>query len=93
MQLLSEIGLQIYLVIAFFTDQDRRQLLIRFKYALSDQSLPIGFLNFYITQLITMLCVNILALIGVGYLFVLHIYLRHRGLTTYQFIMGDKYDT
>lgn len=86
---MSEIGLQIYLVIAFFTNQDRTQLLTRFKEALSDKSLPIGFLNFYITQLITMLCVNFLALIGVGYLLVLHIYLRYRGLTTYQFIMGD----
>ena len=74
-------------------DQDRVQLLSRFKSALSDESLPIGFLNFYITQLVAMLCVNVLAFFGVGYLFVLHIYLRYRGLTTYQFIMGDKQDT
>lgn len=55
---------------------------------MSDPGLPLSFLNFYVTLLITMLLVNLVSLFGVGYLLVLHIYLKYRGLSTFNYILS-----
>jgi len=57
---------------------------------LNDETLPTSFLNFYISQMFIMSCINLISLLGVGYLIVLHVYLRSQGLTTYEYVKKSQ---
>jgi hypothetical protein len=35
-------------------------------------------------------CINLISMLGVGYLIVLHIYLRSQGLTTYDYVKKSQ---
>ena len=44
-------------------------------------------MTIFIVNLLVISSVNIIGIFGVGYLLILHIYLQHNGITTYQYIL------
>jgi hypothetical protein len=76
----------------YFTDNksEKSALLDRLQVALNDETLPTSFLNFYISQIFIMNCINFISILSVGYLIVLHIYLRSQGLTTYDYVKKSQ---